>query len=366
MTLDTKVIAIWAGQDKKSKVDKQGEYFFAVDQTPIYAESGGQVGDRGVFKGKNCSGSIKDCQKQGKVFLHQINLETGSLEVDDKISIEVDTNKRKKTESHHSATHLVHAALKHVLGDHVQQKGSLVDEYKLRFDFSHKTALTEEEIRRIEEMVNAEILKNVEVTTKIMDLDDAKKTGAESLFGEKYDEQVRVLSIGEDDFSLELCGGTHVKRTGDLGAFIIVSQSSVSSGVRRIEALSGPRAFEYFANLRSIVTSAQTMLNAPLDEVEAKIEGVLKQNKELKKTNKESVSLSVESEEEHEIVVSNENILLKIHQYTTSEPKVLRAVVDNVIQETAKTIFICLSVKKDTMSILCGCLLYTSDAADES
>ena len=354
MTLDTKVIAIWAGQDKKSKVDKQGEYFFAVDQTPIYAESGGQVGDRGVFKGKNCSGSIKDCQKQGKVFLHQINLETGSLEVDDKISIEVDTNKRKKTESHHSATHLVHAALKHVLGDHVQQKGSLVDEYKLRFDFSHKTALTEEEIRRIEEMVNAEILKNVEVTTKIMDLDDAKKTGAESLFGEKYDEQVRVLSIGEDDFSLELCGGTHVKRTGDLGAFIIVSQSSVSSGVRRIEALSGPRAFEYFANLRSIVTSAQTMLNAPLDEVEAKIEGVLKQNKELKKTNKESVSLSVESEEEHEIVVSNENILLKIHQYTTSEPKVLRAVVDNVIQETAKTIFICLSVKKDTMSILCG------------
>ena len=140
----------------------------------------------GVFKGKNCSGSIKDCQKQGKVFLHQINLETGSLEVDDKISIEVDTNKRKKTESHHSATHLVHAALKHVLGDHVQQKGSLVDEYKLRFDFSHKTALTEEEIRRIEEMVNAEILKNVEVTTKIMDFDDAKKTGAESLFGEKY------------------------------------------------------------------------------------------------------------------------------------------------------------------------------------
>ena len=118
----------------------------------------------------------------------------------------MDTNKRKKTESHHSATHLVHAALKHVLGDHVQQKGSLVDEYKLRFDFSHKTALTEEEIRRIEEMVNAEILKNVEVTTKIMDLDDAKKTGAESLFGEKYDEQVRVLSIGEDDFSLGLRG----------------------------------------------------------------------------------------------------------------------------------------------------------------
>ena len=209
--------------------------------------------------------------------------------------------KREKTEAHHSATHLVHAALKRVLGDHVKQKGSLVDEHKLRFDFSHDESLSDEEISKIEDLVNQEILKNSAVSTKIMDLEDAKNSGAESLFGEKYEDQVRVLSIGEDDFSLELCGGTHISRTGDLGIFIITSQSSVASGIRRIEALSGPRAQEYLSNLKNQTIQLQKLLNAPAEEIEEKVSKLLKENKSLKKGGKTAKVASIKSSNIHDI-----------------------------------------------------------------
>ncbi len=182
----------------------------------------------------------------------------------------VEKSKRLATAIHHSSTHLLHAALKKVLGEHVQQKGSLVDETKLRFDFSHSKPLSKEEIVSIEVLVNEEVLNNVEVSTKLMKLDDAIDSGAQALFGEKYDDDVRVLSMGADSFSVELCGGTHVKRTGDIGVFVITNQSSVASGIRRVEALAGKEALAYLSEIRKVNSRLQETLNIPIEAMRQK------------------------------------------------------------------------------------------------
>ena len=239
---ESKVIQIWKEQEAADTVNTNEEFYFALESTSFYAESGGQVGDKGSFKSQSATGSILDCKKQGDVFIHKAKIDSGALKRGDVISMSVERDKRKATAIHHSATHLMHAALKDVLGDHVQQKGSLVDENKLRFDFSHPDPLTDEQIKAVEEIVNREALNNIDVTTTLMKLDDAIASGAEALFGEKYDDEVRVLNMGEDSYSVELCGGTHVDRTGDIGTFIIINQSSVASGIRRIEAIAGAKA----------------------------------------------------------------------------------------------------------------------------
>ena len=195
----------------------------------------------------------------------------------------VEKEKRSAIAIHHSSTHLLHAALKQVLGDHVQQKGSLVDESKLRFDFSHPKPLTKDEISSIEEIVNRESLNNLEVKTEVMDLDDAISSGAQALFGEKYEDEVRVLSMGEKSFSVELCGGTHIKRTGDVGVFVITSQSSVASGVRRIEALRWKESFELINDVRNVNESLQQKLNVPSDAMLEKVEALIEENKKAQK-----------------------------------------------------------------------------------
>ncbi|MEK9888114.1 MAG: alanine--tRNA ligase, partial [Gammaproteobacteria bacterium] len=232
---ESKVLSIWNGQDVVDTANENDEVFIALNQTSFYAESGGQVGDTGTFDSNSCSGIVLDCKKQGKVFLHKAKIESGSLKCGDVINMSVEKNKRRATAIHHSATHLLHAALKKVLGDHVQQKGSQVDHTKLRFDFAHSAPLTADEISKIEHLVNNQSLLNTKVSTTEMELKDAIDSGAEALFGEKYDDKVRVLDMGEESFSVELCGGTHVDRTGDIGTLVITSQSSVASGVRRIE-----------------------------------------------------------------------------------------------------------------------------------
>ena len=350
LSSDSNVIAIWNKNEKVELANEQQEYFIALNQTSIYAESGGQVGDRGIFKSKNAEGSILDCKKSGKVFMHLIKLDKGSLKIDDKIEVNVNKEKREKTEAHHSATHLVHAALKRVLGDHVKQKGSLVDEHKLRFDFSHDESLSDEEISKIENLVNQEILKNSAVITKIMDLEDAKNSGAESLFGEKYEDQVRVLSIGEDDFSLELCGGTHIARTGDLGIFIITSQSSVASGIRRIEALSGPKAQEYLANLKNQTIQLQKLLNAPAEEIEEKVSKLLKENKNLKKGGKKQTVASIKASNSFDV----DDFKLVVEEAESDDIKELRPILDERTKNGENSIFILLSSKKDTLTILCS------------
>jgi alanyl-tRNA synthetase len=226
-----------------AKVDRLGageEGVVVLDRTPFYAESGGQVGDRGeLTKGGTCLTlfEVRDTQKlQPEVFGHYGTVKTGELAVGDTLAAQVDLDKRGRTMRHHSATHLMHKALREVLGHHVQQKGSLVDEFKTRFDFSHNAPLTADEIRRIESLVNAEILRNEATNARVMPIADAQKMGAMMLFGEKYGDEVRVLDIGT---SRELCGGTHVARTGDIGPFRIVSEGGVAAGIRRIEAVAG-------------------------------------------------------------------------------------------------------------------------------
>ena len=199
---ESKVLVLWRDQDRVDQVGESDEVFIACEKTPFYAESGGQVGDTGRFISGNSTGTILDCKKQGKVFLHKAIIEKGSLKNGDVISMSVEKDKRAATAIHHSSTHLLHAALREVLGDHVQQKGSLVDESKLRFDFSHSKPLTKNEISTIEEIVNRELLNNVEVQTKVMNLDDAINSGAQALFGEKYEDEVRVLTMGEKSFSV--------------------------------------------------------------------------------------------------------------------------------------------------------------------
>jgi alanyl-tRNA synthetase len=212
LNAEGKILGLWNDDLRVDSATADKEYFLALDQTPFYAESGGQVGDQGKFSCSSGSGQILDCIKQGKIFLHTIKIDEGAIKLGDKLKLAVAPDKRASAASNHSATHLMHAALKHVLGSHVEQKGSLVDASKLRFDFSHPKAVTKDEIKQIELLVNQHTLNNAEVKTELMKLDDAIASGAEAMFGEKYDDEVRVLSMS-DGFSVELCGGIHVART---------------------------------------------------------------------------------------------------------------------------------------------------------
>ena len=240
------------------------------NQTPFYAESGGQVGDTGMMETENGKFSISDCQKMvGVLHAHKINIISGSLKVGDAVRLTVDADKRHKTAANHSATHLLHAALRKVLGDHVTQKGSLVGPNRLRFDFTHSVAVTSEQIRQIETLVNREILGNHEAHTKLMTPDAAISEGAMALFGEKYGDTVRVLRLG--NFSVELCGGTHVHRTGDIGLVKIMNESSVSAGVRRIEAITGSDIIEKFYESQLAAHAEQEIARKTIQDLQKQL-----------------------------------------------------------------------------------------------
>ena len=346
----SKIIALWDGLDAVESIDNANEIFFATEKTPFYAESGGQVGDRGTFSSKASSGAIIDCKKQGKVFIHKAILNEGTLNKSDVIDMSVEKDKRQAVAIHHSATHLMHAALKEVLGEHVQQKGSLVDEHKLRFDFSHDKPLSKEEISKIESIVNREMLSNVEVTTEIMELDKAMESGAQALFGEKYDDEVRVLSMGEKSFSVELCGGTHVDRTGDMGLFIIVNQSSVASGIRRVEALSGKQAMVYLEELRSVNDSIQQLLNTPQDSLEEKIKYLIDENKKLKKGGTNPSSIEVINSQ----VFENDGWNLILEQVAVDDNKLLRGLVDKKKNTLENGVIVLLNAIDSKVALVCG------------
>ena len=346
----SKIIALWDGLDAVESIDNANEIFFATEKTPFYAESGGQVGDRGTFSSKASSGAIIDCKKQGKVFIHKAILNEGTLNKSDVIDMSVEKDKRQAVAIHHSATHLMHAALKEVLGEHVQQKGSLVDEHKLRFDFSHGKPLSKEEISKIESIVNREMLSNVEVTTEIMELDKAMESGAQALFGEKYDDEVRVLSMGKKSFSVELCGGTHVDRTGDMGLFIIVNQSSVASGIRRVEALSGKQAMVYLEELRSVNDSIQQLLNTPQDSLEEKIKYLIDENKKLKKGGTNPSSIEVINSQ----VFENDGWSLILEQVAVDDNKLLRGLVDKKKITLENGVIVLLNAIDSKVALVCG------------
>ena len=348
---ESKVLVLWIDQERVDEANENQEIFIACNQTPFYAESGGQVGDKGRFSSSNSSGAILDCKKQGKVFIHKALVEKGSLKVGDVINMNVEKDKRLATAIHHSSTHLLHSALRSILGEHVQQKGSLVDESKLRFDFSHGKPLSKEEIDSIEEIVNNEVLNNVDVSTKIMKLDDAMNSGAQALFGEKYDEEVRVLSMGSDSFSVELCGGTHVKRTGDIGVFVITAQSSVASGIRRIEAVAGKKALSYISEIRKVNNSLQEILNTPVDAMNEKIQSLIDENKKLKKSGGVTSSKAdvVSSD-----VMDIDDWKLVVEHISIEDAKQLRGLVDQKKQSLDKGCVVLLNSHNNKVAIVSG------------
>ncbi len=253
-----------------------------LDQTPFYAESGGQIGDCGFLEGPGVRFDVRDTTKVGGAWLHHGLVSKGSLSVGATINAEVDASVRTATGLNHSATHLLHAALRQVLGEHVQQKGSLVDSQRLRFDFSHFEAIKPEQLKELEEIVNREVRRNTPVQTEEMDIESAKAKGAMALFGEKYGDSVRVLTMG-DGFSVELCGGIHANRTGDIGVFKIVSEGGVAAGVRRIEAVTGAAAFTYLNGAEEQLKEAASLVKGSRDNLLDKLSAVLDRNRQLEK-----------------------------------------------------------------------------------
>jgi alanyl-tRNA synthetase len=251
-----------------------------LDRTPFYAESGGQAGDRGVLRAGAARFRVEDTRKAGQTFVHIGRMESGELRAGERVVAEVDIGLRRATMLNHSATHLMHKALRDVLGAHVQQKGSLVDDQRTRFDFSHNAPMTPEQVAEVERRVNEQILSNEDTRVRVMDMDSARAEGAMALFGEKYGSEVRVLNIGD---SIELCGGTHVRRTGDIGLFKIVSEGGVASGVRRIEAITGPGALAYLYERENKLREAAEMLRASPEEVPRKVEQLIQRLKGLER-----------------------------------------------------------------------------------
>ena len=345
-----KVLGIWNESNEIDNASDKNECFIAFDKTPFYAESGGQVGDQGTFSFAGGNGVVQDCIKQGKIFLHRIKVEKGVININDKLELSVDASKRKAASIHHSATHLMHAALKDVLGDHVHQKGSLLDSKKLRFDFSHSKAVTKDEIEKIELIVNQHIQNNSEVETKIMKLDDALDIGAEAMFGEKYEDEVRVVYIG-GEFSVELCGGTHVTRTGDIGMFSVTSESSISSGVRRVEAVAGQSAVKLMLEARNQLQDVQGMLNVKAPQISSKVADLIKENKSLKKGTKTYKTVENDLKEAmHKI----NNFDLAIIQADTKNIQELRSMVDRSKKDQSNKCVLIISHEESKVVMVCG------------
>ncbi|WP_426811014.1 alanine--tRNA ligase [Pseudomonas sp. WOUb67] len=277
-----KIIALYKDGQAVDQLGEGEQGVVVLDRTPFYAESGGQVGDSGFLQAGAARFDVRDTTKTGGAFLHHGVVASGALVIGSPVEAKVDADVQHATSLNHSATHLLHEALRQVLGEHVQQKGSLVDSQRLRFDFSHFEAVKPEQIKQLEDIVNREVRKNTPVTTELTDIETAKAKGAMALFGEKYGDTVRVLSMG-GDFSVELCGGIHAKRTGDISLFKIISEGGVASGVRRIEAVTGAAALAYLNAAEEQVKEAAQLVKGNRDNLIDKLSAVLERNRQLEK-----------------------------------------------------------------------------------
>ena len=325
-----------------------------LNTTPFYAESGGQVGDQGLIHHGGAQFHVQDTQKiKADVFGHHGELQSGQLSVGDAVQAHVDTDLRAATVRNHSATHLMHKALRDVLGGHVQQKGSLVNAERTRFDFAHNTPVTEAEIRQIETRVNAEILANAAAQARVMDIESAQKTGAMMLFGEKYGETVRVLDIGS---SRELCGGTHVNATGDIGLFKIVAESGVAAGVRRIEAVTGANALAYLQSLEDTVSQAAGSLKAPAAELNGRIAQVLDQVRALEKevASLKGKLVSAQGDELVSQVVAVKGLKVLAAKLEGADAKTLRDTMDKLKDKLKTAAIVLAAVDGDKVQIAAG------------
>ena len=283
---NSKVVAIVKDDQQINELNEGEEGLIVLSETPFYAESGGQVGDAGFLTNENSRVKVQDTFAPVKdLILHKSKVEKGSIKVGDELTATVDVEKRDATRRNHTATHLVHAALREVLGTHVKQAGSVVAPNYLRFDFTHYQPISPDEIRQIEDLVNHYILQNEPVTTNVMAIEEAMETGAMALFGEKYGSAVRVLSVGGGTFSKELCGGTHVRATGDIGSFKITSDEAVASGVRRIRAITGFDAFERFRDDERMIDESLGFLKTQRDQLPNAIERLQEELKRMRREN---------------------------------------------------------------------------------
>ncbi|HDY8869830.1 TPA: alanine--tRNA ligase [Klebsiella pneumoniae] len=354
LELNGKVTALFIDGKAVDSVSAGQEAVVILDQTPFYAESGGQVGDKGELKGAGFSFAVSDTQKYGQAIGHIGKVASGSLKVGDAVQADVDEARRQRIRLNHSATHLMHAALRQVLGTHVAQKGSLVNDKALRFDFSHFEAMKPEEIRAVEDLVNAQIRRNLAIETNIMDIDAARASGAMALFGEKYHDRVRVLRMG--DFSTELCGGTHAARTGDIGLFRITSESGTAAGVRRIEAVTGEGAMAILHAQSDQLNDIAQLLKGDSHNLGEKVRAALERTRQLEKelqqlkeqaAAQESANLSSKAEEIN-------GVKLLVSELTGVEPKMLRTMVDDLKNQLGSTIVVLATVADGKVSLIAG------------
>ncbi len=336
------------------RLEAEQEGMLVLDQSPFYAESGGQVGDTGHIVSDTAEFEVQNTQKQGKVFVHIGRMLKGSLATGDKVRAQVDSQRRQAIACHHSATHLLHAALRELLGEHVSQKGSQVTDDRLRFDFSHFEPISPEELGRIETLVNQHIRHNHEVVTRIMDQDAAKSSGAMALFGEKYENQVRVLSMG--DFSVELCGGTHVYRTGDIGLFKILSETGVAAGVRRIEAVSGSAALERVTEHENLLTELAALLKSTPETLRDKVQQLLERNRTAEKELEQLKGKLASSRGDDLVQQATEigGIKVLAAKLDGADLKVLRDTVDQLKQKMGSAAIVLSTVKGGKVSLIAG------------
>ncbi|MEM6187459.1 alanine--tRNA ligase [Shewanella vaxholmensis] len=349
-----KVTAIYLNGESVTAIKAGDEAVVVLDVTPFYAESGGQVGDKGQLVASGVEFTVNDTQKYGQATGHQGVLATGSLSVGQVVEAKVDKKLRHRTQLNHSVTHLLHAALRQVLGTHVSQKGSLVDPERLRFDFSHFEGVKAAELKEVEELVNTQIRRNHELKTAEMGIDEAKEKGAMALFGEKYDSQVRVVTMG--DFSIELCGGTHVGRTGDIGLFKITSEAGIAAGVRRIEAVTGAAAMAYVAQQQAELEEAAALLKGDANSVVAKLKAQLDKMKQLEKEMaqlKDKLAAAASADLVGDaVVVNGVNVLIK--KLDGVEASSLRGLQDELKQKLKSAIIVLGTAQEGKVNLIAG------------
>ena len=362
LNTDATVVALFSNGESVNEIKSGENTVVILDQTAFYGESGGQVGDSGLIFSEICNFQVNDTQKYGQVFGHIGQLTSGSLKVGDKVKAEVEAQRRHAITLNHSATHLLHSALREVLGNHVAQKGSLVNEQVLRFDFSQPEAINKAQLAEIERIVNRKVRENIQVVIEQMDIESAKAKGAMALFGEKYGDVVRVVDMS--DFSIELCGGTHVNQTGDIGLFKITSEGAVAAGVRRVEAVTGENALAWLHNLQQIAQNSAEVLKT---DVASLVEKIQQLQDKAKRTEKELEQLKTKQASQAGADLAKQaeqinGVNVVVQQIDNVDAKVLRTMVDDLKNQLGTAIIVFGSVVDDKVSLIVG---VTKDLTDK-
>ena len=361
------VLGIYAENNAVDEIKEGDQVGIILDKTVFYAESGGQVGDTGIIGTETSLFNVVDCKKVGTHFMHFGHLKHGAISRGDKVKVEIDTERRQSITCNHSATHLLHEALRLVLGDHVEQRGSMVDGDRFRFDFSHDTSVSAEEIRKVENIVNMEIMRNKKVVTTSMSMEEAQKKGARALFGEKYGDVVRVVNIGED-FSVELCGGTHVNRSGEIGLVKVALETSVASGIRRIESCSGAKATELCNAQQDQLSAISNVVRGSKGDLPLRIKNLVDENKNLQKevkVLKQKLASTAGSEIMQGIIKIGEiSLLTKVIE--DSDASSLRTIADQIRSKLDNGVFFLVGLNNSKAALVSGVTGHASDKINAS